>query len=151
MRAIYRFSTVSLCAMVIAIASGCAKAPGETDNKAAANANSSQPATVPAGTGQPAAEQPANRAARVTEPAQTGTGSIEVTSNPAGAAVLLISLEDDQAGSPQPRGASPTTITNVKPGKYAVHLEKPGYKYFQKSIAVAENKTTKVTATLAKQ
>jgi hypothetical protein len=84
------------------------------------------------------------------KPAQTQpTGSIEITSTPAGAQVILIEETEAGAGEPETRGATPTTVT-VPPGKYTVHLEKNGYRFFQKQVAVKENQTVKVAATLRK-
>ncbi|MEW6207383.1 MAG: PEGA domain-containing protein [Acidobacteriota bacterium] len=85
------------------------------------------------------------------KPSQTEpTGAIEITSAPSGAQVILIEVTESGAGEPKPRGATPTTI-NLAPGKYTVHLEKTGYKFFQKEVTVKENQTVKVAATLRKQ
>lgn len=113
---------------------------GQTSNASAANTNGS-PVTASRNSNEPAASKIA----------QTGTGSIEVTSTPAGARVLLVSVDEGGAGEPQPRGVTPTTITGVYPGKYTVDLEKPGYRFFQKDVVVKENVTAKVKATLRKQ
>jgi hypothetical protein len=118
---------------------------GQTSNASAANTN-----------GQSSAGSPVTPSRNSNEPqaskiAQTGTGSIEVTSTPPGARVLLVSVDDGGAGEPQPRGVTPTTITGVYPGKYTVDLEKPGYRFFQRDVVVKENVTAKVKATLRKQ
>jgi hypothetical protein len=82
---------------------------------------------------------------------QSSTGTIEVTSAPPGARVLLISNEESGAGEPQSKGLTPTTITGVQPGKYTVHLERSGYKFFQKEITVKTGSTVKVNGILKKQ
>jgi hypothetical protein len=81
----------------------------------------------------------------------SNTGTIEVTSVPPGARVLLISTDDDTAGEPQQKGVTPTTITGVRPGKYTVDLEKTGFRYFQRQIEVKKGATAKVNATLRKK
>src|SRR6266567_3796163 len=82
---------------------------------------------------------------------QSSTGTIEVSSVPPGARVLLISNDEGGAGEPQPKGLTPTTITDIQPGKYTVDLERPGYRFFQQEIVVKGGKTTKVSGTLKKQ
>ena len=115
----------------------CAKAPTPNTNQPIVNANTAQ-----SGSTQPKpAPQPNDKTA----------GSIEVTSSPAGARVLLISTDDDTAGEPQSKGVTPTTITAVKPGKYTVDLEKQGYKFYQKEITVKKGTAVKISATLKKR
>jgi len=82
---------------------------------------------------------------------QSSTGAIEVTSAPPGARVLLISNDESGAGEPETKGLTPTTITGVQPGKYTVHLERSGYKFFQKEITVKAGSTEKVNGVLKKQ
>jgi len=77
-------------------------------------------------------------------------GSIEVTSSPAGARVLLVDSDEGGAGEPQARGVTPLTITGLKPGKYTVDLERQGYKFFQKEVTVKTGATVKVNAALKK-
>lgn len=84
-------------------------------------------------------------------PEQKTTGSIEVTSSPPGARVLLVSTDEGGAGEPQARGQTPTTISGLKPGKYTVDIEKAGYRFFQKDVAVTDGKTVQINATLKKQ
>ena len=80
---------------------------------------------------------------------QPGLGGIKVGSRPMGATIILISEDEGGAsGRPQVRGATPTTITDIAPGKYTVHLELTGYKAFQKSIEVKADETASVTADL---
>ena len=81
--------------------------------------------------------------------AQSVNGTIEITSTPPGARVLLILVDESGATEPQPRGVTPTTLT-VSPGKYTVDVALPGYKYFQKTVEVKENGTSKVNAVLRK-
>jgi len=82
---------------------------------------------------------------------QSSKGTIEVASAPPGARVLLISDDESGAGEPQSKGLTPTTITGIEPGKYTVHLERPGYKFFQKEIMVKAGSTVKVNGALKKQ
>lgn len=84
-------------------------------------------------------------------PEQKSTGSIDVTSTPPGARVLLVATDEGGAGEPQARGLTPITISGLKPGKYTVDLEKPGYRFFQKDATVKEGKTVRINATLKKQ
>ena len=118
---------------------------GQTSNASAANSNGQQAAASTASPSKNSNEAPGAKTA------QAGTGSIEVTSTPAGARVLLVSVDEGGAGEPQPRGVTPTTVTGVYPGKYTIDLEKPGYRFFQKDVVVKENATSKVKATLRKQ
>ena len=74
-----------------------------------------------------------------------------VNSVPPGARVLLVSTDEGGAGEPKSKGVTPTTITDLQPGKYTVDLEKPGYRFFQKEIVVKEGAVAKVNATLKKQ
>lgn len=59
--------------------------------------------------------------------------------------------DESGAGEPQAKGITPTTITDLAPGKYTVDLEKPGYRFFQKEVNVKAGSTAKVTANLKKQ
>ena len=80
----------------------------------------------------------------------SSTGGIKVGSRPTGATVLLIADEGGEAGKPQMRGTSPTTIADLVPGKYTVHLELKGYKSFQKSVEVKAGETVPITTELQK-
>ena len=82
---------------------------------------------------------------------QSSKGSIEVSSVPAGARVLLISDDESGAGEPESKGLTPTTITGVEPGKYTVHLERQGYKFFQKEVTVKAGSAVKVNGVLKRQ
>ena len=81
--------------------------------------------------------------------AQSVNGTIEVTSTPPGARVLLILIDESGATEPQPRGVTPTTLT-VSPGKYTVDVALPGHKFFQQTVEVKANGTSKVKAVLRK-
>ena len=110
----------------------------------------------PANANQPAANSNLSQSKAANEnasaiTAQAMTGSIEVTSTPPGARVLLVAIDEGGASEPQPRGVTPTTITGVSPGKYTVDLEKSGYRFFQKDVVVKANTTAKVKAALRKQ
>ncbi|HWP41802.1 MAG TPA: PEGA domain-containing protein [Blastocatellia bacterium] len=135
MNRLVRVSLLALFTMTAAFLNGCAEAPNETD----ANENKGAASTPQA---QPGAAQ--------TEAARQ-TGSIKIASRPGGADVLLILEDESGAEAPQPRGKTPTLITDLSPGKYAVHLEKSGYSPFQKSVEVKAGETTAVTATLKRQ
>jgi PEGA domain-containing protein len=130
MRHVIRLTAPAFFGVLIAICSGCTAPPPQDTNQQSTNANSSS-LSVP-------------------NPTPSNTGSIKVSSQPAGAAVMLIEEDEGGAGFPKPRGSSPTTITGVEPGKYAVHLELPGYKSFQKSIEVKAGETVELTAKLKK-
>ena len=78
-------------------------------------------------------------------------GAIKVGSRPTGASIMLIADEGGEAGKPQLRGTSPAIIADLPPGKYTVHLELKGYKYFQKAVEVKAGETVTVTTDLQKQ
>jgi hypothetical protein len=117
----------------------CSPAEVSNSNQAGAKSN--------AGTANSSTAQPAEKT-----PEQKGIafGSIEVTSKPPGARVLLIVTDESGASEPQPRGATPTTITNLSPGTYTIHVELTGYKYFQQKVEVKENSTARISAVLKK-
>ncbi|MCI0486921.1 MAG: PEGA domain-containing protein [Blastocatellia bacterium] len=138
-----RFLLSALFALTIMIFNGCVTDPA-TGDQANAN-NSNAPAQK---TGGPDPSRSAGSPAQPRE--KTGLGKIQVSSRPEGATVLLISEDEGGAGTPQPRGSTPTIINDVAPGKYTVHLELRGYKSFQKSIEVKADKTATVKAGLRK-
>src|SRR4030095_1086697 len=123
------------------ISSACNTAPTTNENQRSQNAN----------TAQSNSSQTNSSSKPAPQPDQSTTGSIEVTSVPPGARVLLVSMDAGGAGEPQSKGVSPTTITGLQPGKYTVDLEKTGYKFFQKEVEVKPGKTMKVNASLKKQ
>ena len=123
---------------------GCAQEkPAGNVGSSAANANQPAPANATATRGKPVNENAAGTNA-------TGTGSILVASGPPGARILLIPIDEGGASVPQSRGVTPATITGLSPGKYAVGLEMPGYKSFQKEVVVKANSTETVKAKLRK-
>jgi hypothetical protein len=134
----YRLLILACIAAATATAGCLTPEPsGNTNKNSSANTNASQPKT--------AADAPPAKTS------QPGTGSIEVSSTPSGARVLLVAVDEGGAGEPQARGLTPTTITAVYPGKYTVDLEKAGYRFFQKDVVVKENKIAKVNASLRRQ
>jgi hypothetical protein len=120
-----------------AMETACTPAPPANTNQPNINANA-----APSNSAQTKPSQQSN---------QSTTGTIEVSSVPPGARVLLISNDESGAGEPQSKGLTPTTITGIQPGKYTVDLEKPGYRFFQKEIKVKKGATAKISATLKKQ
>ena len=138
-----RVPVLALITVTLLMAASCASPPSETDNR---NAPAASPSSSPsAPTAAPAPAAPSAPAAE-----NEAAGSIKIESTPAGAEVLLIMEAVGGAGPPEPRGTTPTTITDLAPGTYTIHLEKPGYKFFQKSLQVKPGKTSTVTATLKK-
>ena len=111
-----------------------------------APANMNQPA---ANTNTASAAAPQSKAS--SQPTSNNIGTIDVSSTPRGARVLLVSTGGDGAGEPQPKGLTPTTITGIQPGKYTVDIEMPGYRFFQKEVTVKAGATVRVTAKLKKQ
>jgi hypothetical protein len=132
-----RVFAVLLLGASFGIEISCAPAPPANANQPTVNANA----------------KPSNstQARPAEQPNQTTTGTIEVSSVPPGARVLLISTDGDTAGEPQSKGSTPTTISGVKPGKYTVDLEKTGYKFFQKDITVKKGAIIKISTTLKRQ
>ena len=137
-----RLRRMLLLVLALAVQVGCSTAPPANTNQRNANQPPVNANTPPANT---SASKPA------AQPDNSTTGMIEVTSVPPGARVLLIATDDDTASEPQPKGSTPTTITGVKPGNYTVDLEKPGYRFFQRSVKLSAGKTVKINATLKKQ
>lgn len=135
---LFRFLLFGSCV----IATACTTAPPTNSSQRNGNANAAQ-------SNAPQTTSSAAKPSR--QPNQSTTGSIEVSSVPAGARVLLVSTDAGGAGEPQSKGLTPTTITGLEPGKYTVDLEKPGYRFFQKEIVVKQGSTTKVSASLKKQ
>ena len=135
MRKIDRILKSATFALAFVVLTACVAPPAAEENKNAGNANASQQSQ--SGTG--------------LIKAQTGLGNIQIVSKPAGASIILISDEEGGAGQPQPRGTTPTTLTDIAPGKYAVHLEMPGFKPFQKSIEVKPDETVTVKTQLRKR
>jgi hypothetical protein len=129
----------------LAVTIACTANPrAVNNNQTAGNANAQTNDNSNVAQSQPSTDKAAPKAE------QTGTGSIEVKSSPAGARVILISLDEDGA-EPQQRGSTPTTLTSIPVGKYTIDIEKPGYKFYQRNIKVQENKTVQVNASLQKE
>ena len=134
-----RLDVLSLLFLGVSFAMGtaCTTAPPANTNQPSINTNA-----APSNSSQTRPAQQSN---------QSSTGTIEVSSVPPGARVLLISNDEGGAGEPQSKGLTPTTITGVQPGKYTVDLERPGYKFFQKEITVKKGASVKISATLKKR
>jgi hypothetical protein len=128
---------VLILGVSLAIQMACATPPPANTNQPSVNAN--------------ATPSNSSQTKPTLQPDKSTTGTIEVSSVPPGARVLLIATDDDTASEPQSKGSTPTTITGVRPGKYTVDLEKPGYRFSQKEVVVKKGGTTKVTATLRKK
>jgi hypothetical protein len=118
---------------------------------AGACTHTSPPSNNPGNANQNASQSKAANDNATAKPEQKTTGSIDVTSKPPGARVLLVATDEGGAGEPQPKGITPTTITELAPGKYTVDLEKPGYRFSQTEVKVKAGATVKVAAALKKQ
>jgi PEGA domain len=132
-----RVLTLLILGVNFASETACTPAPPANTNQPNINTNA-----APSNSSQTKPTQQSN---------QSSTGTIEVSSVPPGARVLLISNDEGGAGEPQPKGLTPTTITGIQPGKYTVDLERPGYRFFQQKVEVGAGKTLKINATLKKQ
>jgi hypothetical protein len=143
MKKLFGVRLEAFLACALAITTACTASPAE-DNKNQANGNTGPQAAGNSNEPQAAAGKTGAK------PEQVGTGSIEVSSTPPGARVILISL-DEEGAEPQQKGATPTTLTGIPAGKYTVDVEKTGYKFYQKNIKVQENKTVQVNAFLQKE
>jgi len=137
MKGLPRVLIVFFLGASFAIQMACVTAPPANTNQPSVNANA-----TPSNSSQTNPPQ---------QPNQSTTGTIEVSSVPPGARVLLISTDGGGAGEPQQKGSTPTTITGVQPGKYTVDLEKQGYRFFQKELTVKKGATVKISATLKKK
>jgi hypothetical protein len=137
-----RRTLTALTAIILLAFAACS--PTATNNTASGNSNAAKPA---ANTNTPNANT-AN--ANTTAKSKPGTGTLQIASTPAGAGITLVPVAEDSAGLPQPYGATPATINDLAPGKYLVNVSKPGYKTFQKEVAVKADATTKIDATLKK-
>ena len=69
----------------------------------------------------------------------TGTGIITVNSNPDGALVYVNDVAQD---------ATNTSIDNLRPGEYAVRIEKEGYSVWTKTVTVEKELVTRIEARL---
>ena len=85
----------------LAMETACTPAPPANTNQSNINTNA-----APSNSSQTKPTQQSN---------QSSTGTIEVSSVPPGARVLLISNDEGGAGEPQPKGLTPTTVTGIQP------------------------------------
>lgn len=131
MKRVLGFLTFCFVVALIAFAAGCAQ-PADNENTASRNG-----AATTASPSQPAQSSPT-------------VGSLAITSKPEGASILLMLTDEGGASPPQSYGATPSTLKNLSPGKYTVHLELSGYKAFQKEVEVKAGEIATVNATLQK-
>ena len=134
MERVGRLAALAVVCMSLSWITGCTRGqpdPGGQNANSTARPEPAAPLVLPQGQSKP------------------GMGGIKVGSRPMGATIILLSEDEGGGfGKPQVRGSTPTTITDVAPGKYTVHLELNGYKAFQKSIEVKADQTASVTADL---
>ncbi|HET8676613.1 MAG TPA: PEGA domain-containing protein [Blastocatellia bacterium] len=133
-----RVATMAFILLTALVLISCAGPQTETGNRNTPAAGNENAPPVPATGTTPARSEATDR------------GSIRVESTPAGAEVLLKNESAGGASPPESRGTTPMTITDLAPGAYTVHLEKPGYKFFQKSVDLKPGATATVKATLKK-
>jgi hypothetical protein len=107
--------------------------PGYTDFIKTINVNAGQISTVNA------ALTSSQAAPQSLAPPSSATGSIIVTSTPAGGQVTV----DDKF-----RGVAPVTIYNVGPGNHIINMKLPGYSDWSTSVDVTANQVAQVSATL---
>src|SRR6185295_4539470 len=147
MRLIPRLLTLMIlvCGVIAQIA--CSSGAPANGNKPVAAANASAPSNAKAANSNSAntnsAATAGNQNKSTSQTTSSTVGTIEVTSTPAGARVLLVATEEDSAGEPQPKGLTPAMIGGIKPGKYTVDVEMPGYKFFQKEVNKKAGATVK--------
>ena len=137
MRRFFGILTAGFMALVMSLTVACTQPSDTANNQTSKPANSAPPPSTSGGTN--------------ASPTNSSMGAIKIGSRPVGASVLLIADEGGEAGKPQMRGTSPTIIADLTPGKYTVHLELKGYKYFQKAVEVKAGETVPVTADLQRQ
>lgn len=130
-------------ALILAM-TACTGNPPANSNQRAASANSANVNSANASQSNTSQSKPSQQTSST-------TGTIEVTSTPPGAKVLLVPNDESGASEPQPKGLTPAMISGVAPGKYTVDLEKPGYRFYQKEVVVKEGGNIKVNAILKKQ
>lgn len=136
------------CSALASLATmACGPSQPANNDQRASNANVAQSNTAQSST----AQSNASGAKPSSQPIKNDKGSIDVSSVPPGAKVLLVPSDAAGAGEPQSRGLTPTTVAGLAPGKYTVDLEKPGYRFFQKEVTVKSGATVRVNATLRKQ
>jgi hypothetical protein len=144
MKIAHRFiisSTLALC--LLALATCKPATPANSNNQGNRNQNAQANLNQPSNTNAPRVESK--------PPAPgPGTANIEIASNPPGADVILVPMNEDGASPPKSYGRTPTTV-NVPVGTYMVNLEKSGYNYFQRKVEAKNGKTERVKATLKKK
>jgi len=72
-------------------------------------------------------------------PVPSGSGSLQVSSSPAGAIVYLNDVN---------KGITPTTLSNIGAGTYAIILKLTGYEDWNSQVSVANGQTAQVSAVL---
>lgn len=72
----------------------------------------------------------------------TGFGSIKVTSSPSDADVFLDGSDTGEN--------TPCLLKNITPGNHTIKITKTGFADYEKTVMVKEDKTTNISATLAK-
>ena len=134
-----RRALLAFTVFILLAAAACSPASNSntaTGNTATDNANGTKRVIA----------NPANtNAAPQTKP---GTGSIEIASIPLGAGITLIPTSPDGEGAPLSYGPTPATINDLAPGKYAVNLNKNGYKPFRQEVEVKADSIVRVKALL---
>ncbi|MFL6212762.1 MAG: PEGA domain-containing protein [Blastocatellia bacterium] len=143
---ITRRARLALAAVALLASVACSHLQDHTLSNG--NANSAQPAANTNGTNASAAN--ANVKANAATKSKPGTGSIEITSVPAGAGITMMPTSEDSAGEPLAYGPTPATINDLAPGKYTVHLHQTGYKEFRREVEIKAGSAVRVNATLKK-
>jgi hypothetical protein len=67
------------------------------------------------------------------------TGSLDITTSPAGARILLDAVN---------RGVTPVSLTNMTVGNHKLTLVKEGYVTAEQRVTVVEDRTTQITISL---
>ena len=133
------YSAVTTTPTVTAFGRRLTGNPTETTAPASASPGSmsfstpSATATTPSPQISPAAGTPQGA------PAAPGTGTLSVTTSPAGAEAFI----DDVTW-----GASPTTIPNLAAGSHTLRLEKAGYRNMSVPVTVTDGKTAEYSLAL---
>ena len=108
----------------------------------ASNANLTTVSPVTTMTGAvPAATSGTPVSPQATAPAPSGSGTLIISSAPAGAAVYLDSMNV---------GSSPVTLSNVAPGTHLVEIKSPGYLTISMDVVVSENQPTEIAPQMVK-
>jgi hypothetical protein len=110
--------------------------PAASKRPVAAVTRPLQKAVIPDPPKTTAPEEPAPRQDAASAPF---VGTLEVTSNPAGAQVSV---------NGRPVGVTPLTLSKHRAGSLALQVTREGYERWSASIQVQTNRVTQVTATL---